>query len=541
MREINVLMIAPRMSSSNPLEELGICSIAALLRREGYKVNLKALVKGDEDYDAIKKNNPDIIGLTVYNQTINFVYDICKKLKKISPSAFIVVGGYTPTYYPNKILNECMEIDFAIIGEGELAFLELVRSVDNQSDHKKIKGLAYRENNTVITNDKHEPIENLDDLPQVSRDLLSQNRWKPALISTSRGCTKDCLFCCAKDFWKSQNEYRWRTRSINNVCDEIEYICNELKINEFWIIDASFEDPGFNEERLRGFAEEVIRRKLFISYFVFFRTLFYKNANENLMNLLVKSGLCEVFLGIESANKADLNLFDKGASVEDNIAAIDFFKTYDIYTEIGFINFNPYSTFDGLNENAEFLKKYRLACFFRNLTFLGLYRGSRFYERVKADGLLSNSNITDFYCYHYKDKRIEVLAKFLQGYSNSLKKENNIICRFFTLERYFDDRLAHFKRHFNYRSDEERFDLINKHQKNLELILSDINNKVTEWFNKLLFIAEHDWDYYTAKKITDNMLNIEYATDILNKFENERLSFLKYVLRIDEKSVVYLS
>ena len=61
----------------------------------------------------------------------------------------------------------------------------------------------------------------------------------------------------------------------------------------------------------------------------------------------------------------DLKVYGKRARVEDNLLAIEGLKKSNISTMFGFINFNPYSTYDSLKENAKFLKDTDLGHNFR--------------------------------------------------------------------------------------------------------------------------------------------------------------------------------
>lgn len=542
MSKSRIVMIAPFLSAKYALEDLGTCSITAFLRKNGYDVKLVAVIQENENYDSIVEYNPDIVGITVYNHTIDMAYEIVRKIHRLLPQAKICIGGYGPTYYAKEILEEAPFIDFAIIGEGENSFLELVSSIDANTSYRDIKGLAFRENGSVVINEKHDVIEDLDSLPFISRDLLIDNKWKYGLIITTRGCTKNCFFCSGRDFWKTKSGYRWRARSITNVCDEMESLYQDLKIRQFWIADASFEDPGFNAERMKEFAREVIRRNLKITYFVCFRSDFYKKADPELMDLLKKSGLCEVFIGTEAVNSYDLKALGKIITVEDNYNCLDFFKQHDIYTEIGFINFNPYSTFEGLRQNADFLEKYRVACFFRCLSFLRIYKGCPVYENVKKDGLLKQSRINDDYCYAYQDSRVEQLAGYLRNYNDNILNNGKFLgSQMFVFQRYYGDRLVHFKKYYDAESAKPIYDLTVQHIANLDVILADLNLKVSDWFKQLLDLAETAWDVDQADQLTHTFLSEQYLGEVIRQFDQERLTFMKRVANQDRSAILYLS
>jgi hypothetical protein len=290
---------------------------------------------------------------------------------------------------------------------------------------------------------------------------------------------------------------------------------------------------------MRRFAEEIINRKLTISYFVFFRSSFYKKANPELMHLLSRSGLCEIFIGTEANNNPDLKRLGKaGASVEDNENSIKFFRKYDVYPEVGFINFNPYSTFEGLRQNTDFLEKYRYACFFRNITFVRLYKGCRLYDMLASDGLLKHTTFYNEYGYQYIDKRIEHMALFLIDFFFNLGE--NIVSRVFKFERYYGDRLSHFKKHFKNRKHPQVSRLIVQHEQQLDQILVNLNERISFWFRELLNLAESRWNNKEAQRLSHDLLERDYLLDTLNYFDKEKIKFLKYVARVNREYILYL-
>ncbi len=532
MNDMKIAMIAPQLVGEIASEELGLCSIASLLREKGYNVKVIAVTNGKKDYKEILDFNPNVIGVTVYNQTVELAYEICEDLKKKLPNSYICVGGYAPTYHAEEILKEAKFIDFAIRGEGEFSFLELVNNLGQGKSINNVKGLAYRnEKDDVILNERHDYIEDLDILPFGSRELLLQDGL--TLVCSTRGCVRNCFFCCGNDFWKKDGKYNWRARSISNFVDEIEYLNKELNRKQFWIVDATFEDPGFNEERIRAFAEEVIKRGLVISYFVFLRSTFQRKASDDLMELLVKSGLCEVFVGAEAANDYDLKVLGKGITVEDNIKSIKLFEKYDVYPEIGFINFNPYSTFEGLRKNAEFLREYKYSKFFRQISTVKIYKGSRLYQKLQEDGLLKESKFYEEEGYEYVDKRVGTLAKFLEEYFNYLQRESNLIGELFGFERYYGTKIAHMKRHLKVERKGDAFKLLVEYKNRLDEILYDLNTKVSDWYEHLLDLAEYNWEYDRAMKISKEMLNKDYISNVFMKLRMERIKFGKGLAKLD--------
>ena len=82
--------------------------------------------------------------------------------------------------------------------------------------------------------------------------------------------------------------------------------------------------------------------------------------------------------------------------------------------DIGFINFNPYSTFERLHKNVDFLEETVFASVLYYLVErCGITKFSKIYDRVNADGLLLQSTDTGCYSYRYTHEEIGKLSDFL--------------------------------------------------------------------------------------------------------------------------------
>ncbi len=541
MKKLKVLMMAPVLDAGVILEDIGICYIASVLRENGFETKLVSEMAKNLDIAEIIEFQPDLLGISTYNQTIDKVYTISKYIKEKIPTCKICLGGTTATFYVEEILAENKNIDFVVIGEGEGTFLELAVKLEGKEDINNIKGLAYRQtDDNIIINERRKIIEDLDTLPFPSRDILLDKKLRIAMISSSRGCTHNCFFCCSNSFWRANGKFRWRGRSPKNIVDELEYLYKEHNIKQFWFTDPSFEDPGFNEERMKGIAQGIIDRGLHISYIVYFRASFYKKASDELMSLLIDSGLCSVFIGTESVNKYDLAVYGKKADVEDNVKVIEFFNKHNISVEIGFINFNPYSSFESLRENAEFLKKYKYYTGFHQVSRVMVFKGSRIYSKLKDEKLLKQSKYSELFSYEFIDSRIGELAEFISDYFGQLEKNSYQFEKISLLTHLYQSKLSHFKRNFCQQSNSKMAEIITKHENNLDKISTLFNDRVSQWYDKILDLAENNWSVEKAKELSDKTFNKEYLDNLVNDLSNEKIILIKTLAKIDKEYILYL-
>ena len=521
------------------MEELGISSIAAYLRSKGHIVMIIGTHVNLIDYKAISDFNAAVVGITVYGVTKSFVYQICEKLKNINKKTFICVGGIEATCNGTNILQDCSSVDFSIAGEGEVAMLSLVKAIENSCSYSNIEGLIYRSGNKIIKNSKQQYIENLDELPYPSRDILLIKKTNIAQISTSRGCMGNCSFCSSQLFWK-----KWRGRSPQNIVDEIELIVTQYHINMFSFIDSSFEDTGVETGRLEQIADEIINRKLFISYIVDFRADFHRHATSELMQKLKKSGLVSAMIVIESNNENDLKVFNKKASIEDNYKVMKLFNENGIVVKIGFINFNPYSTFEGLRKNIDFLELHQYALNFEGTASrYMMFKGTRLFDKLAKDNMLKNESSNEW-GYIYQDQRIEYLSDYINDYIHSDPTLEKSFQRVRYYNPYYRIFISNCKRQFSLNKHEKGLFVLTEFLKIYELpidgLCHEFNNKISNWFRLLLELAENNWDGKRASEISEKILSAEYVHKTASQLDKMKNNLYMNLVKLGPEYENYL-
>ncbi len=520
MKSKILLITVYNRTSEIMFEELGVCSIAAFLRKNGYEVVLMCAKENEIDYRKIKDFNPGIIGVTVYFYTKQAVYNFCTRVLQDLPDAYICAGGYLPTYYGVRMMKEAPFIDFVIRGEGEMSFLNLINHLENGKDLKRVKGLCFRMGDKIVVNEDQPLIEDLNTLPFPARDVLMDNNLKIASIMSSRGCARRCRFCNTANFWK-----KWRGRDVQATLEEIKSLY-KLGIQYFSFNDSSFEDSDTHLERIVALARGIVDMNLDISYIAGFRAEFNRHANHELMELLKKSGLRQVRIGIETANEFDRRLYGKWATLEDNCKIIEFFQKYNIYPRVGFINFNPYSTFEGLNQNIDFLEKYGWASnFFTVFSRLSVYKGTGLYEKVKTDGLMIGEE-SDSPRYRYVDQRIPHLVNYLQSYfyllNSQTKGAPGKICNY---KNYFQSIVYDFFERFGNTQNNSASQLVLHFERDITSILGRVNKQNAQWFRHLLDLAEKGWDNKTAFDVMSKYLNKNFLLETVVNLEEKKNIF----------------
>ncbi|GAX59524.1 Fe-S oxidoreductase [Candidatus Scalindua japonica] len=352
-------------------------------------------------------------------------------LKKKLPDIHINLYGHFPTFASGDLLAENPFVDSITIGEPEGAFLELAESIVNNKGHSAllaINGLAFNAANSkadgvtvesgVVQNRPGKPVSDLDKLPFPYRNDFKQKKKKgiSTYILASRGCYGKCTFCYLDNFYG--DESYWRGRSPENIFKEICNIYENYGEKYFYFADANFFGPGRNgKERACQLANLIVDKELNINFGIECRV---NDVEEKTISALVKAGLKEVFLGIESGSQRSLDKFRKYTTVEDNKNAIYLLREYGIEPNYGFIMFDPDSTITDVRENFEFLKEMNML---RTPSITAhllhhkqtIFKGTFDFEQ-KYYGPNTDSGTMYECSYEFKDKSVKALSDDINSF-----------------------------------------------------------------------------------------------------------------------------
>ncbi len=142
----------------------------------------------------ITAQQPDVVGLSVHIWNKNYVYSLIRLLRKVMPKLKIVAGGPEVAIDPGRIFDECHQIDYIVMGEGEEVFVNLINALRDETTLPQ--HVSYKNNNKVIVNGGIAVVENLDVLEFAYPDLDEVvSAKKIVYYECSRGCPFNCSYC----------------------------------------------------------------------------------------------------------------------------------------------------------------------------------------------------------------------------------------------------------------------------------------------------------------------------------------------------------
>ncbi|TGE33685.1 B12 lower ligand biosynthesis radical SAM protein BzaD [Desulfosporosinus sp. Sb-LF] len=342
---------------------IGIVLLASHLHGYGHEVSILDMNLERDPYGALKNKllsfQPEAIGLSLRNidplgnKTSSLISPFIVTVRMIAavlPQAWLIVGGTGFSLFPERLMLDLPELDYGIVGEAEVTFPALLRSIDNPPP---MPGLCRRKGLKVRISP---PATNFDmaDYVTANRLLLNPalykwlNNYVPTIgIEAKRGCALKCAYCV----YPQLQGKRLRCRPTAAVVDEMEILHKDYGIESF-----HFTDPVLNVPRghLEGICEEILRRKLKIRWDGFMRE---DQLNKKNVALFERAG-CECFsFSPDGLCQESLDILGKNLSETQILKAASLVAQTDVVSVYHFMVNVPGETEKTCEKGIQFVEQ----------------------------------------------------------------------------------------------------------------------------------------------------------------------------------------
>ncbi len=249
---------------------------------------------------------PDLIALSLMTSKYKHHYSLIDKLGEAFPEIKITAGGPHISLLKEKVLYDCLRIDFGITLEGEETIVELCKG----REESKTEGLIYRENGEVRYTGDRQYIKDIDsiDFPVYGGFEAERYDAKSINLVSSRGCPYQCIYCCVK----LVSGQKWRARSPQSLLKEIEFFYKRgYRI-------FNFNDDCFNLDKKRVYAicDEIEKRNLTIELNCP-NGIRADRVDKPLLKRMRETGFRHLAFGVEAGNNKVLRNIKKGETIQD--------------------------------------------------------------------------------------------------------------------------------------------------------------------------------------------------------------------------------
>jgi radical SAM superfamily enzyme YgiQ (UPF0313 family) len=389
---------------------LGALNVSTHLRHNGYpncflyfpcpRGEKIAPEKRAETVSFLKALNPRIIGISLTTYYFAIARGLTIDLKKELPSTLVVWGGVHPTLLPDECLKYC---DVACLGEGEEAFLDLVRAIDHGRDFLDIESLWIKDSGTIRKNQIRCLCQDLDSRPfpavdwdntfithglsvvPLTRQLFDKYRPKQGTayeVMASRGCPFSCTYCCNSAFGKlyKGKGRMLRFRSVDHVVEELQYV--KTTFPRVKAID--FEDDALGiapDEYLEAFGDTYKTR----IGLPFHMRVVPRMVTERKIEILKKAGLVGAVMGLQGGDRMNKEIYKRPTSQRDFIDTAKLLRKHKVIGRYDAIIDNPYSCED---DEVEAIRTFMAVPkpFHLYVYPLGFFEGTELTEMARRDG-----------------------------------------------------------------------------------------------------------------------------------------------------------
>jgi radical SAM superfamily enzyme YgiQ (UPF0313 family) len=421
---------------------LGLMSIGATLKHYCKDIVIEIInaefIQEDELFEAIKKSNPDVLGITTNVGCYRSGLEIAKKVKEANKDIKVVLGGPYVSIMWKECLSNRNYIDCCVIGDGEFPMVQICNNVPLNN----IKGVASRDPSGSPVLNEPEDID-LDQYPDPDWTLIDPSAYQIgykkvygitnavyASISSQSGCKwriktgGGCIFC-------GLVRPNFRARSPERVWNEIHNLYNMYECNHFWELSDTI---CASKEWLKEFYKLRPKQNNF-----FFRG--YARASEitkEMANYLKQLGYKEIFIGIESGDNNILKHTNKGSTDKVNLRATKILSDAGIKTFASVVLGLPEESTESLETTFNHvIKLFDNGLYTLSVCVFAPYPGSRAFNMIRShpaviskylnqdtfDWPLFSKDWIDHFC-NCNLKDIENISNKFNALPNSLYEDN---------------------------------------------------------------------------------------------------------------------
>jgi radical SAM superfamily enzyme YgiQ (UPF0313 family) len=380
---------------------LGLLTVSALLPASWEKKLIDLNVNEFKSSDLLWADYVFISAMYIQKESVNKIIQACKKYK-----VKIVAGGplFTQEY------NNYPQIDHFILNEAELTLPPFLKDLSDGNPQRIYMTDKYADMSMSPIPDYH---------------LLSRKDYAAMNIQISRGCPYSCYFCEIT----SLLGHKVRMKTTRQVLNELEVLYNLNWRGAISIVDDNF--IGNKKEikyKLLPAMKEWMKNHKYPFEFTT-QTSINLADDEELMSLMIESGLTASFIGIETPDETSLETCNKVQNQNRNLLqSIKKIQNAGMQVSAGFIVGFDSDTPSVFQRQIDFIQQSGIVSAMVGL--LNAPKNTRLYKQMEDENRLTveaSGNNTD--------SSMNFIPKM--GYDDLLAGYNKIIQGIYSVKPYY--------------------------------------------------------------------------------------------------------
>lgn len=281
---------------------------------------------------------------------------LCRDFRAKHPSVPIVWGGYFPSLYPDAALNASY-VDFAVRGQGEDTFLDLIHALRRHCKLNAIAGLSYKDEFGLHVHNAERPLRSPNDFPWLPYDgLPNVEKYivptflgrRTAVHQASIGCPFRCTFCGVVPVYQG----RQRAETPERTVAVLQYLKRRFQIDAVQFYDNNF---FLNETHTANLAAQMAPLKL--RWWAEGRIDTVLRYSEKTFRQLRDAGAAMIFFGAESGSDQVLRQMNKHLTSDQTIELAAKIRRFGIVPEFSFVVGNPQDPERDAQETIRFIRR----------------------------------------------------------------------------------------------------------------------------------------------------------------------------------------
>ncbi len=368
---------------------LALLAIGSVIDNKKYDVIIIDARVEENVIDLIKQHINDAIcfGVTIITGApIKDALYISKKVKELAPDLPIIWGGWHTSLFPKQPVEENPFIDITVQGQGEATFKDLVDHLANKISLDGVKGITFRKDENIIQNPPR-PLAAMDSFGRVNYDLIDVEKYfkkkgkRQFDYISSAGCYFRCAFCADPFVF----ERKYTALPAVKMAEDLDYY-----FRKYSFTDVNFQDETFftYADRIEEFSEELISKKIKISWAATMRADQGERLSDKVWMLCKQSGLRRLLIGVESGSQEMMDWMKKDIKLSQVFYCADKCKQLDISVIFPFIVGFPSESDESVTETINVIKQLRSQSsnFDTPIFYFKPYPGSKITAEVVDNG-----------------------------------------------------------------------------------------------------------------------------------------------------------
>lgn len=333
---------------------------------------IAAVLEGKKEYEIVDGNldpNPtatiaklievrsvEALGVTVMpGPQIMSAAASCRELRARFPHVPIVWGGYFPSIYTDAALN-APYVDFAVRGQGEETFLELLSALRRERDFSSIAGLSYKDRQGEHHHNPERRMKSPGDFPWLPYHRIAVEKYllptflggRTAVHQASVGCPYTCNFCGVISAYGSREKMEAPNRT--------EAVLRHL-VSTYGADSVQFFDNNFflREDHAREVADRL--EPLRLRWWCEARIDILLRYSDATLEALRRAGCTMIFFGAESGSDWALREMNKNLTTAQTLELARRIRDFGIVPEFSFVVGNPRDPERDTRECLKFVRR----------------------------------------------------------------------------------------------------------------------------------------------------------------------------------------